>query len=316
MSFEKRRESKEENERDILEDSSYRRLDFTPLQSKLILESKKPEEKISIAEQKELLIPDKESTELIIKAELTEIERDVLEIAKNILKLKRFSSEFNVDSEAEIYRFPIIERLYAKCISKLSFSKGYTKDQIFLAIRNLEKKNWIVTNERRTKFEILNDKKFQKILDFIKRNPGIHARDKKIEEELNITRTPFLKHIMTLERFKLIRSKKIGKTLHFFLADVPEHFDKYKVAFLNPIYKRIIEEFIHDETLTISQLSEKLDIYPGTLQYHIKKLKDLNLIKTSRNLEGKKVYLINIELLKKYNDFFKEPDFSKILRGL
>ena len=155
-----------------------------------------------------------------------------------------------------------------------------------------------------------------RILKFIESNPGIHARDDKIEKELKITRTPFLKHVMTLERFKLIRSKRIGKMLHYFPVDLPDDYDKYRKVFLNPIVPQIIEEFFKDESIAISEMSNNLDIYSGTIQYHINKLKKLNLIRNAKNQSDNKIHLINIEILKKYNDFFKEPDFTKLLKGL
>ena len=234
------------------------------------------------------------------------------------MQLKRYDADFDIDtsSEAELQKFPIIEKLYAKCIAKLAYKKGYSKEEIFLSIRSLEEKNWIVTNERRTKLEILNNEKLVNILKFIEENPGIHARSSKIEEELDITRTPFLKHIMTLERFKLIRSKKIGKTLHYFLADVPENYDKYKVIFSNPLIPKIIEEIFKDEGIAISKIGEILDVYSGTIQYYIKKLKDLDLIKSVTTQKDEKIHVINVELLTKFNQFFDEPDFSKLLSGL
>ena len=306
MSREKKRDTKDkEEENNLLEESSFRRNDFTPLvKIDKIEKAKSPAE----ANHKKSIIDE----------ELTEIESHVLEIAKEILKLKRYDAEFEVESEAQIQKYPIIEKLYAKCIAKLSFKKGYNKDNIFLAIRSLEEKNWIVTNERRTKLEILENKKLMKILDFIGKNSGIHARDEKIEKELNLTRTPFLKHIMTLERFNLIRSKKIGKSLHYFLSEIPEvdELDEFKVIFLNPLIPKIIEEIFKDGTIPISKIGEALNIYSGTIQYHVKKLKDLNLLEMTKNQSGKKIHLVNIELLKKYNKIFKEPDFYKLLQGL
>jgi predicted transcriptional regulator len=301
MSLEKRRETKEDNIERELEGSSFRRLDFTPLQD---LDVKKRKKKAKIKEQP--------------VSELSVIEQDVLNIAQEILKLKRYDADFDVDvsTEAELQKFPIIEKLYAKSIAKLAYKKGYSKEEIFLSIRSLEEKNWIVTNERRTKLEILNNKKLVKILNFIEENPGIHARSGKIEEELNITRTPFLKHIMTLERFKLIRSKKIGKSLHYFLADVPEDYDKYKVIFSNPLVPKILEEIFKDEGIAISQIGENLEVYSGTIQYYIKKLKDLDLIKSVKTQKEEKIHVINIELLTTFNEFFDEPDFSKLLSGL
>ena len=301
MSLEKRKELKEKRGKIELEGSSFRRVDFTPLQD------------VKAVKKKELQI----EPEPLIE-ELTEIEVDVLDIAKDILKLKRYDADFEIEisSEAELQKFPIIEKLYAKSIAKLAYKKGYSKEEIFLAIRSLEDKSWIVTKERRTKLEILNNEKLAKILEFIKENPGIHARNEKVEKELGITRTPFLKHIMTLERFKLIRSKKIGKSLHYFLADIPEDYDKFKVVFTNPLIPKIIEEIFKEEGIAISKIGEELDVYSGTVQYHLKKLKALDLVKSVKTQKNLKIQVINIELLKKFNEFFDEPDFSKLLKGL
>jgi len=300
MSLEKKRKTKENKVEKELEGSSFRRLDFTPLQKVEIKKKKKVKNKDTTIE------------------DLTEIEKDVLNIAQDILKLKRYDADFDIDvsSEAELQKFPIIEKLYAKSIAKLAYKKGYSKEEIFLTIRSLEEKNWIVTKERRTKLEILNNEKLAKILKFIEKNPGIHARNEKIEEELEITRTPFLKHIMTLERFKLIRSKKIGKSLHFFLADVPEDYDKYKVVFSNPMILKIIEEIFKDENIAISKIGEILDVYSGTIQYHMKKLKVLDLVKSVKTQKAEKIHIINVELLTRFNEFFDEPDFSNLLKGL
>jgi len=299
MSLERRKEKKGTVKEDILQESKFRRLDFTPLKEKEEIEEKKKETPPQIDE-------------------LTEIEKDVLKIAKNILKLKRYDADFDleIETEAELQKYPIIEKLYAKCIAKLAYKKGYSKEDIFLAIRSLEDKTWIVTNERRTKLEILNNEKLVSILKFIELNPGIHARDEKVEKELEITRTPFLKHIMTLERFKLIRSKKIGKSLHYFGAEIPEDFDELKVIFTNPLIINILEEIVKDETVSISRIGEVLDIYSGTIQYHIKKMKQLDLVKSSKDQKNQTINIVNIELLKKYNEIFKEPDFSVLLNGL
>jgi DNA-binding MarR family transcriptional regulator len=300
MSLEKRRETKENKVEKELEGSSFRRLDFTPLQDTRIKKKKQIEEQVAPV------------------TELTLIEKDVLNVAQDILKLKRYDADFDIDlsSEAELQKFPIIEKLYAKSIAKLAYRKGYSKEDIFLTIRGLEEKNWIVTNERRTKLEILNNEKLVKILEFIEENPGIHARNEKIEEELGITRTPFLKHIMTLERFKLIRSKRIGKSLHYFLAEVPEDYDKYKVIFSNPLIPKIIEEIFKDEGIAISKIGEILEVYSGTIQYYMKKLKELDLIKSVKTQKEEKIHVVNVELLTRFNDFFGEPDFSKLLSGL
>jgi len=310
MSMEKRKETEEEEENTILEESSFRDEDFVPLNLKQ--KQEKPEKSTETDSKADL-----EPIEKIEVVEgLTEIEKDVLDIAKEVLKLKRYDAEFEIKSQTQIQKYPIIENLYATSISKLAYNKGYSKEDIFLAIRSLEEKNWIVTNERRTKLEILRNEKLREVLDFIDKYPGVHARDEKVEEELGITRTPFLKHIMTLENFNLIRSKKIGRRLHYFIEDVPQDYDKYKALFFNPLIPAIIEHFFEDETASITAIAEDLEVYPGTISYHINKMENLDIIKESKNSKGKKIYVINIELLKKYNKVFKEPNFSELLKGL
>lgn len=299
MSLEKRREPKETESESILKESNFRQLDFTPLELKR-------EKKDEVIERE------------IITEELTEIEKDILEIAIKILKLKRYSISFDIQGKTkeEVQKFPIIEKLYAACISKLAYKKGYSKEDIFLGIRNLEKKYWIVTNERRTKLEILENERLMSILKFINKYPGIHARSEKIETELKITRTPFLKHTITLERFKLIRSKKIGKTLHYFPINTPEDFDELKALFTNSLVVKIIELILRDKDITISRLGEELNLYSGTIQYYIKKLRDANILTIQKQDDESKKLIIDQDLLKKYNEVFKDPPFVKIINEL
>ena len=96
----------------------------------------------------------------------------------------------------------------------------------------------------------------------------------------------------------------------------PEDYDRFKIIFLNSLILKILEEILKKETIFVSKIGETLDIYPGTILYHLNKLKDLNLVRSTKNKAGKKIFLVNLELLKVYNEFFKEPDFSKLLQGI
>jgi len=69
---------------------------------------------------------------------LSEIERDVLNIAEEIFKLKKYDTKFSIKNKSDLEKYPIIGKLYSSCVSKLHYSKGYSKEEIFLAIRNLE----------------------------------------------------------------------------------------------------------------------------------------------------------------------------------
>ena len=254
-------------------------------------------------------------------SELTPIETDVLGVAKEILKLKKYPAEISVE-RVELMS-PMVDKIYAKAIARFENQKGYKKDAIFSAIKSLESKKWIITNQRTTKSDILKNTIKKEILTFIQKYPGIHARDEKIEEILHITRNPFIKHMATLEAFGLVRSSKIGSTLNYFPSDLPDVFDDLAVLFQNDIVTEIIRSFIVKH-MTLMELAEKIGVYHRAIQYHIK-----NLIKNNVLLEidpaevslnpGEKIdsrrkyYQVNTGLLERYNRLFRIPPFIEYI---
>lgn len=232
---------------------------------------------------------------------LTELEREILEVARSILKKKKFESTISVD-RIEMMS-PLVEELFSKCIAKLTHTRGFPKEDIFKAIQNLEKKLWIVTEQRRTKEEIINNPVLQRVLIFVHTHPGTHARDPAIETELGISRNPFIKHITILEAFGLIRSKKIGRTQNYFSSTVPEIFDDFVVLFENPLVPQIIQLILDNPTINLSELARRLNVYHGAIQYHLKTLMDMNILLKSENFQ------INKELLRRYNQLYKVPPF-------
>jgi predicted transcriptional regulator len=237
---------------------------------------------------------------------LSILEKDIIEIAKTILKKKKYSSELEIERVETMT--PLMEQLFSKCIARLTYTKGFSKDSIFKCIKGLMDKKWIVTEQRRTRREILQAKTLKNVLNFIHEHPGTHARDTLIEEELHITRNPFIKHVMVLEAFGLVRSKKIGRTQNYFLENVPEIFDDFVVLFLNPLVTNILMILIK-EKVGLSEVARRLGVYHGAIQYHIKNLIKMNLItKVGNNMN------VNTELLRKYNDLFKVPPFGNVIR--
>jgi predicted transcriptional regulator len=258
-----------------------------------------------------------------ILSELTEIERDVLSIAEDILKKKKYAAE--IETERVEKATPIVEKIYSKAIGKFENQKGYTKQAIFAAIQSLEQKKWLITGQRMTKEEILNNPIKRQILSFIEKYPGIHARDPKISEELHITRNPFIKHIAALEAFDLIRSIKVGATLNYFPHDLPDVFDDLAILFQNPIVMDIVKTFIESKNVTLMDLAEKIGVYHRAIQYHIKFLVDHNVL-IVRELEDvstdgekadsrRKYYSVNIGLLERYNRLFRIPPFSEWIKA-
>jgi len=253
-------------------------------------------------------------------SELTPIETDVLGVAREMLKLKKYPAEITLE-RVELMS-PMVDKIYSKAIARFENQKGYKKDAIFSAIQSLESKKWIITSQRTTKAEILKNPIKKEILSFIQKNPGIHARDEKIEEMLHITRNPFIKHMATLEAFALIRSSKIGSTLNYFPADLPDVFDDLAVLFQNDIVTEIIHSFI-GKHMTLMELADKIGVYHRAIQYHIKNLLKHNVLMeidpSEADLKGEKIdsrrkyYQVNSGLLERYNRLFRVPPFVEWL---
>ena len=233
---------------------------------------------------------------------LSPLEKEVVEIAKTILKKKKYKAELNVE-RVEMMS-PLVEQLYAKCIARLTHTKGYPKEDIFSTIQSLKEKQWIVTNQRRTRREILSSPILTKVMQFIHDHPGTHARNDLISEEIGITRNPFIKHIIVLDAFGLIRTKKIGRTQNYFMKGVPEIFDDFVVLFSNPLVTNIIRLLKQEKNIGLSEIARRLDVYHGAIQYHIKTLVKMNII-----FKEEKHFIVNSELLVRYNSIFKDPPF-------
>lgn len=234
---------------------------------------------------------------------LSGLEKHVLEIAKEVLKKKKYDA--TIEAERVENMSDLVEQLYSKCIAKLTHTKGFSKEDIFKAIQDLEQKKWIVTDHRRTKEEILEAPTLRSVLNFIHEHPGTHARDPLIETELGITRNPFIKHVMVLDAFGLIRVKKIGRTQNYFICTVPDIFDDFVVLFSNPLVPQIIWALLKDETVGLSEIARQLGVYHGAIQYHIKALAEMGIV-----IKGENSMRVNRELLRRYNSLYKHPPFG------
>ncbi|HMF31310.1 MAG TPA: hypothetical protein VKK79_07850 [Candidatus Lokiarchaeia archaeon] len=255
-----------------------------------------PDEEIGeekLLEQEEV---EEETEELnLTRVELSELERAILDIAEEILKLKRYEAKLEVDREETLA--PLADKLFATCIARLTHAKGYSKSEIFLTLKELEQKNWIVTGQRRTRQEILESEIMQGILQLIEDSPGIHARDPIIQERLGITRNPFTKHVVTLASFNLIRIEKLGKTQNYFPLSSPVELDELFVVLQNDLCFQMVQMLAETPGVGVLDLARELGVFHGAIQYHVKKLKSLGLL--NENLQ------VNVELAQQYNQYAK-----------
>lgn len=233
---------------------------------------------------------------------LSHLEQNILTIAKSILKKKKISAELEVNQIETAS--PLIDELYNKCLAKLHYSQGISKEKIFTAIQILVRTKWMVSGQRRTRQEIIENPIYRNILQFIEKHPGTYSRDPAILSELHITKSPFLKHIKVLIDFDLIRKKRIGNKTTFFIKRVPETHDALVVLFQNPELIKTMLTMISMENCNISEIARRLDIYRGTIQYNVKKLLDNGVISRRENK-----ITVNTEILSNYNQFYQSPAF-------
>ncbi len=209
--------------------------------------------------------------------ELTDMERDVLRVAKGTLKKKKFPAEIGFDPYT-----PMVEKMLSDCIAKFHVQKGYSKESIIATIKALEEQHWIVTSERRTKEEILQADLYKQIIGFIEKNPGVHARDERIQSELGITRNPFLKHMIVLERFNIVKKRKQGKLWNFYSRDFPDDdtIAELVVVLYNDIARQLVRLLLQDPGSTLVDLARRIipPVYHGAIQYHLKKFEELGLV--------------------------------------
>jgi predicted transcriptional regulator len=209
--------------------------------------------------------------------DLTDIEKDVLRIAKNSLKKKRFEADIGFEPYT-----PMVEKIVGDCLAKFQAQKGYSKDAIIDTLKGLEEQRWIVTAERRTKEEILGDDIYQGITSFLEAYPGTHARDERVTQKLGITRNPFLKHVLVLDRFQLIKKYKFGKLWNFFAPsfEEDEKVAELVVVMYNDIVRQLIQLLIKNPGSTLVELAKSIipPVYHGAIQYHLKRLEELGLV--------------------------------------
>nr|MDO8112317.1 hypothetical protein [Candidatus Sigynarchaeota archaeon] len=228
--------------------------------------------------------------------ELTDMEKDVLRVAKASMKKKRYEADIGFEPYT-----PMVEKVLNDCLAKFHVQKGYSKESIIDTIKGLVDQKWIVTAERRTKDEIIASELYQDITRFLVQYPGTHARDDRIQTKLGITRNPFLKHILVLERFDLIQKRKFGKLWNFFAPSFKED-DKVAelvVVLYNDIVRQLVQLLLKNPGSTLVDLAKRIipPVYHGAIQYHLKKLEEIGLVMpdgANRN--------IVVSMLARYND--------------
>jgi len=129
-----------------------------------------------------------------------------------------------------------------------------------------------------------NSKKI--IYDFIMKHPGLHFA--KISRDLNIPKTTLKYHLKLLYKQGLVVNQKDGRYLRFFVTDEVGSANK---KILNIFRKEtpcdILLYLLINTGATQIELSKNLEKHPTTVEFHLRKLNEMSLIKRLPNEKGK-----------------------------
>ncbi|MFO7792898.1 MAG: winged helix-turn-helix transcriptional regulator [Candidatus Saliniplasma sp.] len=153
----------------------------------------------------------------------------------------------------------------------------------------------------------------KKIYEEIGDSPGLHLRE--IDRKLDIPLGTIRYHLRVLEKRDLIISKKEGKYKRYYAKGEIDKSDKKLMAFLRKEIPRTIILFLMEYPgSTHKEINEALMVAPSTLSYHLKKLKDKDIVGT----EGKKYHVKNEEkiadLLIQYQQTFLDSLVDRFVR--
>ncbi len=124
-----------------------------------------------------------------------------------------------------------------------------------------------------------NELRFQ-IVDHLERKgeQGAHLRE--IQREIGCGISSLLWHLQTLDDFNLVTHEKIGKYHIFYLTGTKSvQTSEIALALKSEVAKELCRVLIKKKKpLTLSKISQEIDVHHSSVQHHIKRLGELGII--------------------------------------
>jgi DNA-binding Lrp family transcriptional regulator len=135
------------------------------------------------------------------------------------------------------------------------------------------------------KKEILDLETRRRIYNYILTNPGVHFRD--ISKKLNIKVYNLKYHLHFLQKHSMICAKNENGYLRFYIAQKIGNDDKKILGFLRQKTTRdILLSLQWSLGLTLSELSQFLEKSPSTINFHLNKLIENDIITEAPIING------------------------------
>ncbi len=144
-----------------------------------------------------------------------------------------------------------------------------------------------------------------KILEFIQRNPGCHLR--RIKNDLNMSMGTTQYHLNSLEKAGKIISERHSLHRFYFPVGIFEAEQKNILNILNQDTSREILLFIIErKNPTQTDISNNIEITAASVNWHIRRLLELDIIKETREGKFKRYEFVGnpshvIKILKEYH---------------
>ncbi|MHA2246514.1 MAG: helix-turn-helix domain-containing protein [Candidatus Hodarchaeales archaeon] len=146
---------------------------------------------------------------------------------------------------------------------------------------------------RISEVELLDNQMRVQIVDFLdlKGEQGAHLRE--IQREVGCGISSLLWHLQALDDFDLVTHEKIGKYHIFYLMGVKSvQTSEMALALKSEVAKELCRVLIRKQKpLSLSKISQEVDVHHSSAQHHIKKLVELGIIITLREKKRSK-YII------------------------
>ncbi|MGB0651691.1 MAG: winged helix-turn-helix transcriptional regulator [Thermoplasmatota archaeon] len=127
--------------------------------------------------------------------------------------------------------------------------------------------------------EALKNPQRSMLYGYVMGNPGVHL--KKLSEEFGMKTSSILWHMRKLEGAELVRSENANGYRVFYTVEGGveiKHVSRAVTAIHNPNARHIYEAIDGSPGLSTRQLANKLNLNPGNVRWHLRKLREGGLI--------------------------------------
>lgn len=127
--------------------------------------------------------------------------------------------------------------------------------------------------------EALKNPQRAMLYGFVKATPGVHL--KQLSEEFGMKTSSILWHVRKLESADLVRSERANGYRVFYPVQggvEVKRLSRAITALHNANARHLYATIDRKPGLSVRDLSERLDIHPGTVRWHVRKLREFGLV--------------------------------------